>query len=96
LPTDAFFAGKSGCDLVHVFAESLAVLKRDLPKARAAIAPNGAVWVSWYKKSSKTATDLTEEGIRAVALKTDLVDIKVCAVTDQWSGLKLVIRKHLR
>jgi hypothetical protein len=75
---------------------SVAELARDLPKARAAIAPDGAIWVSWYKKSAKIPTDVTEDVIRNHALKTDLVDVKVCAVTDIWSGLKLVVRKHLR
>ena len=99
LPKGAAFAGKlpkANCDLLHLFVRSLADLKRDLPRARAAIAPNGAIWVSWYKKASKSPTDVTEDEIRKIALKTDLVDVKVCAVTDQWSGLKLVIRKHLR
>jgi hypothetical protein len=54
------------------------------------------IWVSWYKKSAKIPTDVTEDVIRALALKTDLVDVKVCAVTDVWSGLKLVVRKQLR
>jgi hypothetical protein len=71
-------------------------LARDLPKARAAVTPDGGIWVSWYKKSAKIPTDVTEDLIRARALKTDLVDVKVCAVTDVWSGLKLVVRKHLR
>ena len=57
---------------------------------------DGALWVSWYKKAAKIETDVTENIIRARALKTDLVDVKVCAVTDIWSGLKLVVRKHLR
>ncbi len=83
-------------DLVHVFVTSMAELARELPRARAAIAPDGAIWVSWYKKSAKIPTDVTEDLIRAYALKTDLVDVKVCAVSDAWSGLKLVVRKHLR
>ena len=57
---------------------------------------DGALRVSWYKKSAKIPTDVTEDQIRARALKTDLVDVKVCAVSDIWSGLKLVVRKHLR
>lgn len=57
---------------------------------------DGAIWVSWPKKSSGIATDLDENRIRSIALKTDLVDVKVCAVSDVWSGLKFVIRKHLR
>ena len=57
---------------------------------------DGFIWVSWPKKASKVATDITEDVIRAVALPLGLVDIKVCAVDDTWSGLKLVIRKELR
>jgi hypothetical protein len=58
--------------------------------------PDAAVWVSWPKKSSKVATDITEDTIREVALPMGLVDVKVCAVDETWSGLKLVIRKELR
>jgi hypothetical protein len=87
---------KNGADIVHVFVTSLAELQRDLPKARAAMKIDGAIWVSWYKKSAKIPTDVTEDEIRKRALKTDLVDVNVCAVSDEWSGLKLVVRKHLR
>jgi hypothetical protein len=87
---------KDGCDVVHLFAKSLAEFDRALPKARAAMKPDGALWVSWYKKAAKIPTDITEDEIRRRALKGDLVDVKVCAVTDVWSGLKLVVRKHLR
>jgi hypothetical protein len=58
--------------------------------------PDAAVWVSWPKKSSGVATDITEDTIRAVALPMGLVDIKVCAVDDVWSGLKLMVRKDRR
>jgi len=58
--------------------------------------PDGMIWVSWPKKSSKVPTDITEDTIREVALPLGLVDIKVCAVDDVWSGLKLVIRKENR
>lgn len=87
---------KGGAEIVHLFAASLAEFERDLPKARAAMTIDGALWVSWYKKSAKIPTDLTEDIIRTRALQTDLVDVKVCAVSDIWSGLKLVVRKHLR
>lgn len=99
LPIDVKFVLKAqngGCDLVLVFLKSLAELERNLPRARAAMKPDGAIWVSWYKKSAKIPTDVTEDEVRKRALKTDLVDVKVCAVTDVWSGLKLVVRKHLR
>jgi hypothetical protein len=99
LPNDAALVSKprkDGVPFVHVFVKDLAALDRDLPKARAAMTADGAIWVSWYKKAAKIPTDVTEDLIRAKALKTDLVDVKVCAVSDAWSGLKLVIRKHLR
>jgi hypothetical protein len=87
---------KSGAAIVHLFVRSQAELARDLPKARSAMTQDGALWVSWYKQSSKIPTDVTEGEIRSRALKTDLVDVKVCAVTESWSGLKLVVRKALR
>jgi len=87
---------KDGADVVHLFVSSLAELDKQLPLARKALKPDGALWVSWYKKSAKVPTDVAEDSIRERALKTDLVDVKVCAVSDEWSGLKLVVRKHLR
>ena len=99
LPDDVAFVAKppkSGSDVVHLFVTSLAELKRELPKARKAMKSDGALWVSWYKKAAKIPTDVTEDEVRRLALSTDLVDVKVCAVTDIWSGLKLVVRKHLR
>jgi hypothetical protein len=99
IPKDVSFVAKppkTGCDVVHLFATSLAELRRDLPKARAAMKPDGALWVSWYKKAAKILTDITEDDVRKLTLAGDLVDVKVCAVTDTWSGLKLVVRKHLR
>jgi hypothetical protein len=87
---------KGGCEIVHLFVTSFAKLERDLPKARKAIARDGAIWVSWYKKSARIPTDVTEDAIRKCALAGDLVDVKVCAVSDVWSGLKLVVRRHLR
>lgn len=87
---------KGPADIVHVFVKSLAELDKKLPRARKAMTLDGAIWVSWYKKASKIPTDVTEDVIRAGALATDLVDVKVCAVDEQWSGLKLVIRKALR
>jgi hypothetical protein len=99
LPPDATIgtkAPKAGCAIVHLFVRTLAEFERDLPRARRLIVPDGAIRVSWPKKSSRIPSDLSEDAVRARALKTDLVDIKVCAVTDIWSGLKLVVRKHLR
>ena len=83
-------------DLVHVFTDQRAQLKRQLDSCRARIAPAAAVWVSWPKKASKVPTDITEDTIRALCLPVGFVDVKVCAVSDVWSGLKLVIRKELR
>ncbi len=82
--------------LVHLFATSESALKTKLRSLRKAIAPDGVIWVSWPKKSSGVATDITEDVVRQVALPLGLVDIKVCAVDEVWSGLKLVIRKELR
>lgn len=99
LPESVSFVSKpkkAHCDIVHVFVASLADLTRALPLARDAMKPDGAIWISWYKKSAKILTDVTEDEIRRRALATDLVDVKVCAVTEIWSGLKLVVRKHLR
>jgi hypothetical protein len=83
-------------DLVHLFAADTATLERQLPVARAAMRADGMIWVSWYKQAAKIPTDVTEGAVRGLALKTDLVDVKVCAVSDIWSGLKLVVRKALR
>lgn len=87
---------KGGCDIVHLFLDSLSLLDRELQEARKLIHSAGAIWVSWPKKSSGIVTDVNENGIRSIALKTDLVDVKVCAVSEVWSGLKLVVRAHLR
>lgn len=83
-------------DIVHVFATDSAALAASLKSLRDAIRDDAAVWVSWPKKASKVATDISEDTIRALALPLGFVDIKVCAVSDIWSGLKLVIRKELR
>jgi hypothetical protein len=87
---------KAPADIVHLFVRTLADLDRQLPRARKAMTIDGAIWVSWYKKAAKIPTDVTEDVIRQRALATDLVDVKVCAIDDQWSGLKLVVRKELR
>jgi hypothetical protein len=99
LPNSVTFAVKpprDGADIVHLFVKSLAEYDGNLPKARKAMKSDGALWVSWYKKAAKMETDITEDIIRRRALQTDLVDVKVCAVTDIWSALKLVVRKALR
>jgi hypothetical protein len=81
---------------VHVFATSRTELATDLTALRDRIVENGVVWASWPKKTANVPTDITEDVIRAVALPLDFVDVKVCAVDETWSGLKLVIRKELR
>jgi hypothetical protein len=83
-------------DAAHVFVTSRADLARSVSELRAKLAPSGFLWVSWPKRASRIATDVTEDEVRRVALPTGLVDIKVCAVNETWSGLKLVIRRELR
>ena len=83
-------------DVVHVFSTKKAELSRALAAYRKALQPDAAVWVSWPKKAAKVATDITEDVVRELALPLGFVDIKVCAVDDVWSGLKLVVRKELR
>ena len=98
LPTGATFVSRVGpsVDIMHVFATRRSDLERELKRLRTSLRPDAAIWVSWPKKASKVPSDLTEDGIRDVALPLGFVDIKVCAVTDVWSGLKLVVRKDLR
>lgn len=79
-------------DFVHVFVKSQAELKKQFENFSKQLAPTGMLWVSWPKKSSGVATDLDENKVRDIGLETGLVDVKVCAVTDVWSGLKFVIR----
>ena len=86
----------STTDLVHVFSARREELAKVLRTCRSKLAPAAVVWVSWLKKSSKVTTDITEDTIRELALPLGFVDVKVCAVTDVWSGLKLVVRKELR
>ncbi|MHB1111574.1 MAG: DUF3052 domain-containing protein, partial [Devosia sp.] len=88
--------GDPGYDVIHGFTASRAVLEANAKPLMEAIARDGAIWISWPKKASKVATDITEDVIREVVLPIGLVDVKVAAVNDIWSGLKLVIRKELR
>jgi hypothetical protein len=83
-------------DIVHVFSRDRAELGRLLMRYRATLKPDGTVWVSWPKKTAKVETDIVEGTIRELALPLGFVDVKVCAVSDVWSGLKLVVRKELR
>jgi hypothetical protein len=83
-------------DIAHLFATRRADLAREVKAVLGKMPQDGAIWVSWPKKSSKVPTDITEDTIRAIALPLGLVDIKVCAVDEVWSGLKLVIRRENR
>ena len=83
-------------DLVQIFTARRAQLADALTRYRQTLAPDAIVWVSWPKKSSKVPTDITEDTVREVALPLGFVDVKVCAVDEVWSGLKLVVRKELR
>ena len=85
-----------GAEFIHVFSKSKSDLGTALARVRNAMAQDGVIWVSWPKKASGVKTDLTEDAIRELAFPLGLVDIKVCAVSDVWSGLKLMIRKELR
>ncbi len=82
---------KSNINFIHYFSTTKAVLTKDISTLKKQIAPDGMIWISWYKKSAKIPTDITEDIIRDLTLKNGLVDIKVCAIDDVWSGLKLVI-----
>ena len=93
----SFAAGpQDSPDAAHIFVTERAALKEKLAVLRENIAGDGHIWVSWPKKASGMATDITEDTIREICLPMGLVDTKVCAVDETWSGLKLVIRKELR
>jgi len=89
-------AAPATADVVHLFARDAAELAAGLQAGRSAMKTDGALWISWAKRAAKMTTDLTEAVVRDAGLATDLVDVKVCAVTDLWSGLKFVVRKALR
>jgi hypothetical protein len=80
-------------DIIHLFVKSNKEFETEMKKLKSVCKknPNITIWVSWYKKTAKIPTDVTEDVIRNYALKNDLVDVKVCAVSDIWSGLKLVV-----
>jgi hypothetical protein len=95
LPDGVTFLARASqtTDVMHVFTAQKAVLAKTL---RAALSPTAMLWVSWPKKTAKVPTDVTEDTIRELALPLGFVDVKVCAVTEIWSGLKLVVRRELR
>jgi hypothetical protein len=96
LPAGAREAQDGPYDLIVLFASERAVLAEGVPLQMAALQPAGMLWVAWPKRASKVPTDITEDVVREVALPLGLVDTKVCAIDEVWSGLKLVIRRALR
>lgn len=90
-PSDVKVINKPKVDIVHYFVKEEKQLLKDINKLKNQVEQKGMIWISWPKKSSKVETDITEDVIRNIALKNGLVDIKVCAVDETWSGLKLVI-----
>jgi hypothetical protein len=100
LPKDAALqaglTGKAALDVIVVFVTRRADLEKQLASLRKRMAPAAGLWVAWPKKASGVVTDMTEDVVRDVALPTGLVDNKVCAIDETWSGLRLVIRRELR
>lgn len=98
VPKDVKFSNRmrGTVDIWHLFTTSRSELRRVLNAAIVEIRQDGAIWVSWPKKSSGVPSEITEDTIREVALPMGLVDVKVCAIDATWSGLKLVIRRELR
>ena len=100
LPTGAIvthkLAGKTPLDVIVAFVKQRTELDARIAAVRPRMAPAAGLWIAWPKKSSGVATDVTEQTIRDVALPTGLVDNKVCAIDETWSGLRLVIRRALR
>lgn len=80
------------CHYVHLFSKQFSELIDYFPRLKAALLPDGMLWISWPKKASKVATDLDENIVREVGLSNGLVDVKVCAIDEVWSGLKFVYR----
>ncbi|HWA93888.1 MAG TPA: hypothetical protein VG844_04745 [Terracidiphilus sp.] len=87
---------KKDLDIVLLFAPTYAAFSSGFAATAQSVHADGVIWVAWLKKSSGIKTDLTEDMIRNFALKTPFVDVKVCAIDETWSGLKLVVRKELR
>jgi hypothetical protein len=83
-------------DFGHLFVTSRSALAKELPRAVGKLEPHGMLWISWPKKSSGVTSDISEDVLREIALPLGLVDVKVCAVTEIWSGLKFVWRRSRR
>ena len=98
LPNSVRFVSEpnSTVDLVQLFVTDREALRQNLMSFRKRLSAKAAIWISWPKKSSKVPTTVLEGTIRELALPMGFVDVKVCAVTEVWSGLKLVVRKELR
>jgi hypothetical protein len=98
LPDGVIFFKKlqKDLDMIHLFSTSKSELSKVLKQSMGQIKQNGMIWVSWPKKSSKIPSEISEDTVREVALPLGMVDVKVCAVDEIWSGLKLVIRKENR
>jgi cell envelope opacity-associated protein A len=96
LQLEQLAAPEAPIDAAHIFVTERAELEAKLHQLLPLLAPAGMIWVSWPKKASKVPTDITEDVIREIALPMGLVDVKVCAVDETWSGLKLVIRRQNR
>ncbi len=98
LPASVRFSSKvdRATDVVHIFSTKKSQLSKALATYRSKLDPKAMVWVSWPKKSARVPTDITEDVVRGVALPLGFVDVKVCAIDETWSGLKLVVRKELR
>lgn len=98
LPEGVSFSGKpiAGSGFIHLFVSERRTLEKELKGLRKLLADTGTLWISWPKKVSGVATDITEDVIREVCLPLGFVDVKVCAVDETWSGLKLMIRRENR
>lgn len=98
LPENITFENRPSAltNIVHIFATRKIELAKRLSSLRQKLNAEAAIWVSWPKKTSKVPTTITEDVIRELAFPLGLVDVKVCAVTEVWSALKLVVRKELR
>jgi hypothetical protein len=96
VPGDGEVVARPPFDVALLFVTSRAALERAWPKVTAGLVADGALWVAWPKRASKVPTDMTEDVVRDVALPQGLVDNKVCAIDDVWSGLRLVVRKENR
>jgi len=98
LPAGVVFENEAvqSVDIAHIFVTKKEDLAKHLAVLRKTLRPNAMVWVSWPKKAAKVPTTITEDTIREVAFPLGFVDVKVCAVSEVWSGLKLVVRKELR